>query len=177
MGINNVLLVLFFFFAPLILCSQDSLRKGGKRYRHAIGFGAGYTTGSGLLYRYGGARLAAQASFSFYNDPGTLRYKGGLTFLYNIASREPFRFFLYQANGYSYHHEVVYFTAEGEESFEKTPYKEKRKQQSFFNNSLGIGAGIMFVKRLGLDLMLGYGAYENGARTGISLESAMYLRF
>jgi hypothetical protein len=147
-------------------------------FRHGIGIGAGFTTGYGLSYRYTPGKFAMQANFAPYKDKESARYSAGITFLYTLIPGKITSLYLYQANHYFYDSQVTYYT-DAEKKFQTmdvTPIRDK-VTDSFFNNGIGFGMEIIFARRIGFNLMMGYAAYDNFNQINVTGETALYFKF
>ena len=53
----------------------------------------------------------------------------------------------------------------------------ERITESFFNNGVGFGMEIIFAKRIGFNIMAGYGAYDNFQQLNVTGETGLYFKF
>jgi hypothetical protein len=70
------------------------------KHKHALGAGAGFTTGYGLSYRYTPNKFGVQVNFAPYKSESITRFSTGLTFLYQLMETDITALYLYQANHY-----------------------------------------------------------------------------
>jgi hypothetical protein len=89
----------------------------------------------------------------------------GLTLLLKLEENRYSSLFLYQANSFYYK----------EEHFLYSPTYERRITRTF-NNGLGLGTEIVFIKKLGLNLMGGYAYYDNFKELGLTFETALFYK-
>ncbi len=53
----------------------------------------------------------------------------------------------------------------------------ERITENYFNVGVGIGIEVTLAKRVGLNLMTGYAAYDNFNKLNITGEAALYYKF
>ncbi|MBA3900013.1 MAG: hypothetical protein H0X62_07355 [Bacteroidetes bacterium] len=147
-------------------------------YKHGLGIGAGFTTGYGLSYRFFPGKLGFQLNLAPYKTAETARYSAGLTFIYPIIPGNITTLYIYQGNHFLYSSERIYFEDNTRtiESWEPTEFTGQRVDQ-FFNHGIGFGMEIVFAKRMGLNLMAGYAAYDNFKMLNVTGETALYFKF
>jgi hypothetical protein len=133
-------------------------------FKHSLGFGAGYSTGYGISYRYFGEKFGAQINFGPNKNGKELEVSTGLTFLYRILDLKDFTFYVYQGNNFYIKKEIN---------------KETKKivEENYFNNGLGIAGEWVFNSHIGLNLMGGYSSRENFKKIGFTGEVAVYFKF
>lgn len=151
--------------------AQDSTQT--ETYHHAIGAGAGFTTGYGLSYRYKPCKFGVQVNFAPYHDSETDRYSVGLTLLYTLVQGKVSHLYLYQGNHYYYNSEMV-------EIYDPNPpygQSKERQKEDFFNNGLGFGIEFIMFKRVGFNLMGGYAFYRTFTKVNVTGETALYYKF
>lgn len=80
-----LLLNIFLFLTVKSIYGQDSTKvKTNQNYKYGIGFGAGYTTGYGISFKYLPNRFGAQINFAPFKNNTTEKYSAGLTFIYTL---------------------------------------------------------------------------------------------
>jgi hypothetical protein len=100
-----------FIFLLLIVClnsfSQETIQK---KYKSAIGLGAGYTTGMGISYRYFPKNIGVQFNFiPLYQDYGKSYFINlGATLLLNLKENERNSFYFYWGNNLMYGKDMIY---------------------------------------------------------------------
>jgi len=140
------------------------------KHKHALGAGAGFTTGYGLSYRYTPNNFGVQVNFAPYKSESITRFSTGLTFLYNLLETEATSLYLYQANHYySNSNTAAYNPISG--------LNDKKEEEAFFNNGLGFGFEVIIVKNIGFNLMTGYALYQNAKNYNVTGEAAIYFKF
>ncbi|MBG0860063.1 MAG: hypothetical protein IQL11_11200 [Bacteroidales bacterium] len=164
-GFLTLLLFLFLFNQTLSGQEQADTAKSTK-FKHALGFGAGFTTGYGLSYRFIPKKFGVQANFAPYKDSYNTSLSIGITFLYKLIETRFTNFFLYQGNHYFYHKEKYYY--DNPESYEVN---------KFFSNGLGVGIEFIILKRLSFNLMGGYSVRDNFNKINFTGETGLYFRF
>lgn len=160
----------------IMLNAQSPEKTEEPHFKHAVGIGAGFSTGYGLSYRYHPTKFGVQANFAPYHDDETDRISAGLTFLYTLIPGKTTSLYLYQGNHYFYNSETRYYNEFKEQVFDATPVKTK-ETESYFINGIGLGMEIVFAKRIGFNLMTGYGAYKNFSQVNITGETGLYFKF
>jgi hypothetical protein len=140
------------------------------KHKHALGAGAGFTTGYGLSYRYTPSKFGVQVNFAPYKSESIVRFSTGITFLYNLLTTENTVLYLYQANHYyTYSNSAAYNS--------NNNLYDKKEEEAYFNNGLGFGFEILIVKNIGLNLMTGYALYQNAKNYNVTGETALYFKF
>ena len=137
------------------------------KFKHALGFGAGFTTGYGLSYRFIPDKFGVQANFAPYLDKYRASVSFGITFLYKLIETKNVNLFLYQGNHFYYHKEK-YLDSYPNDSYQVDKY---------FNDGLGIGIEFIILKRLSFNLMGGYAGLENFNRISFTGETGLYYKF
>ena len=162
-------IVLFFQFSSY---SQTDSTNTTPEYKHAIGFSAGFTIGTGLAYRHSFNKFEIQGSFAPYKDEQRSRFNVGLTFFYKLVESQKVIFFLYQGNQYIYEEDMMYTWDEKGKVLD-----EEKQIESYVNNGLGIGVRFIILKRVGLDLMGGYASYNNYTKISFTGEAGIFFMF
>lgn len=181
---TTYILLLFLSLAAMQVKSQElSSPDSIVKYRHAIGAGAGFTTGLGLSYRYQHipSRLGIQMNLAPFNNANVTMLSAGLTLLYKLIESSKSNLFLYQGNHYYYNSEITFLDPLTQISYSEKPVlintiREKRTQE-YFNNGLGIGLELIFIKRISFNLMGGYAAYNNFKYLSFTGETGLYFKF
>lgn len=165
----TVVIIIIFILASKVQAQTEDLVK----LKHAIGAGAGFTTGYGLSYRYTPNRFGAQINFAPYVNKETKRYSIGLTFLCTLIENKIANLYIYQGNHYYYNSELVTFIEP------LPPYAEYgvRETEGFFNNGVGFGLEFLIEKKISFNLMGGYAAYDNFQQLNVTGEAAVYYKF
>lgn len=174
--ISKILIVSFIlFFLISIQASAQNTKEQEPitKFKYGVGGGAGFATGYGLSFRYVPKRFGAQVNFAPFKNSETTRYSLGATFLYMLNENNSTNFYLYQANHFYY------------ESSLQTIYDPsipsgtsiERFTGSFFNNGIGFGVEIIIAKKVGLNFMAGYAAYDNFRGLNVTGELALYYKF
>jgi hypothetical protein len=162
------------FLSMSVASAQDSAKIPFRNtYKHGIGFAAGFTTGYGLSYRYMPARFGAQITFAPYHDDETDRFSTGLTLLYTLVEGRNTNLFLYQGTHY-YYHSYLQFPTVYDPNF---PDRRERVTDNYVNLGVGVGIEITMAKRVGLNLMTGYAAYDNFNKLNITGEVGLFYKF
>jgi hypothetical protein len=154
------------FFNNLIIAQETK----PNTFKHALGAGAGFTTGYGLSYRFMPIKLGFQINFAPYKTETISRFSYGLTFLYTLITTEKTSLYVYQANHF-------YSNTNTQGYNPVNNLYDKKEEESYFNNGLGFGFEILIVKNVGLNLMTGYASYRNGKELNITGETAIYFKF
>ncbi|MBC7382549.1 MAG: hypothetical protein H7296_06070 [Bacteroidia bacterium] len=141
-------------------------------FKHAVGAGAGFTTGYGLSYRFSASKYAFQLNFAPYHDKELDRYSIGLTFLYTLIKNKITSLYLYQGNHYYYNSQIIDFYNPNNPD----PVKQ-RVTSNYINNGIGFGIEIIIAKRIGLNLMGGYAFYRNFKDLNLTGETALFYKF
>lgn len=163
--IHHTLTYILGCLAAMLLClpaySQtefDPQEETDKTSKHALGVGAGVTTGMGLLYRFTPNRFAAQATILPSFSREGLWMMAGASFFYTLKDYEQIDFFLYQGNRVSLSRSTNRFN-----TFD-------------LNNGLGFGVEITILKHLGLSAMTGMAAYDSFDRYSMTGECGLYFK-
>lgn len=138
MKITLFVIIIFLLLTPL--AAQDGPEFSGK----SVGAVGGYTMGFGPAYRYWPGTFGGQVSFSpiITNDLAIISL--GTAGFMSLIDTEMVRYFLYTSTSYYYESEPDWGT------------------RHIF--ALGIGPGVeilLFKRRIGLDVMFGYGGHYN----------------
>ncbi|MFZ4800254.1 MAG: hypothetical protein ACOYMA_22380 [Bacteroidia bacterium] len=138
-----------------------------EKTKHAIGAGAGFTTGYGLSYRYTPTKLGVQVNFAPYKSGADYAYSFGLTALYMLMKSEKTNLYLYQANHYLSSSFIAY----------DNTGLSYRKNEAYFNNGIGFGVEFIIASKVGFNLMTGYATYDNLNKLNVTGEAALYFKF
>ena len=147
---------------------EDSDRSGN----NALGVAVGSTSAYGISYRRYIKRFAGQVTFAPIKTENDVQYHFGLVFLYNLVENRRTNFFVYQSNYFYHKTETLYNYNTWPE-----PPQEYESTTEYWNHGLGLGFEFLIAKVVSLNLMGGYGAYENFERIGIAGELGLYYRF
>jgi len=143
---------------------SDSLNT--KTFKHALGVGAGFTTGAGLSYRFIPKKFGAQLTFAPIKDDNSFWFNLGITLIYRLIQTDYTNLLLYQGN-------VLFY-----EKIDSDPYYHlDDRVTKYFNNSIGIGIEFIILKRVSFNLMGGYAAYDNFDRLAFTGEMGLYFKF
>ncbi len=147
-------------------------------FRHAIGMGAGFTTGYGLSYRYFPGKLGYQLTFAPYGTENTSRYSAGFTFLYPLILAESTTLYLYQGNHFYYSSDRIFYLEADKttEAYEPTEFTGRRTDR-FTNHGVGFGIEMNFAKRMGFNLMAGYATYDSFNKVNVTAETGLYFKY
>ena len=160
---------ILFVLIPFLSFSQaqeDNEINNTPQFKHNLGFGAGFTTGYGLSYRFFPKKLGAQVNFAPFMDEYTSRYSIGLTLLLRLVQTEKTSFYIYQGNHY-FIEESKYRNFNGNSS----------NINSYSNNGIGLGLELIAGKRVAFNLMGGYAGIENFEKINFTSEIAIYYKF
>lgn len=161
-------------FTCIIVSGQDTEQsKQPLEFKHALGVGAGWTTGYGISYRYFLKKYGIQATFAPYSDDYTTQFSAGLSFIIYLINTENTNLFFYQGNHFFYSKKYYYG---GGMYITGNDYNSRYVDQ-FFNNGFGIGIEFLIVNRVSFNLMGGYAGYENLDRISLTGETGLYYRF
>jgi len=152
--------------------SEIEEKKGKSKFRHALGVGAGFTTGYGLSYRLYKGKFGAQVNFAPFKDSYTTNISTGLTFLFNLAETKHTSFYLYQGNHYRLHRYQDYYNS----SFGE-PFYYGMATEHLLNVGAGIGLEMILFKHLSFNLMTGFATYNNFEELNMTAETGLYYRF
>ncbi len=178
--LNSFFFGLIILVVSVLLIKPDAIANPDKNnsgkadefpvYNKSLGFGAGFTTGYGLSFRYTHQKCAAQINFAPYKSDYEDKVSLGITFLYNIYQSRGLNFFIYQGNHYLYEHIKNPY---------RFPFPMYDLQQTFhkFYNGLGIGFEFIFGERFSWNIMAGYASHENFETIAVTGETAVYFRF
>lgn len=153
---------------------QDSTYR--EKYTHAIGIGAGFTTGFGFAYKYAPRKNGFQLNFAPYvrnygdNDFYEM-YSMGVTLLHKIYRTEANNLYLYLGNHYLYQHDKY-------PNYYPTPTSNENINWNW-NTGIGIGFEFNTKKRIVWNIMTGYARYKSMDRTILffTAETAIFFRF
>jgi hypothetical protein len=165
--------IIFTFLVTFFLANQlkaQDKKPADEKTKHAIGAGAGFSTGYGLSYRYTPTTLGVQVNFAPYKSETSSQFSIGLTALYSLLQTEKTNLYLYQAN---HLYSESYLT----DNYSTTPYSKTRIENTYFNNGVGFGIEIIIASKVGFNLMTGYAAYNNFKGLNVTGEAALYFKF
>jgi hypothetical protein len=163
-----LIFLLILFFVNRTISGQEKVDTINiTKFKHALGFGAGFTTGYGLSYRFMPNKFGVQTNFAPYKDNYETWLSFGITFLYKLIETKNTNLFLYQGNHYFYHKEQYF------DYYNNSPDQVDK----YFNNGLGIGIEFITLKRLSFNLMGGYAGYRNFKQISFTGETGLYFRF
>jgi hypothetical protein len=139
---------------------------------HQIGIHAGSTTGIGLSYRYWGKTFGVQTTFLPTANKSSTYINSAITLLVKLKDFEKVRLFGYLGNNYIYEKRPRY------QSIGWGNYYPYTSINHTYNLGLGFGLDITLAKRLGLNLMFGYGGYDliNYPSLTIAGEGGLYIK-
>ena len=169
----KISLLVFAFLASLSTFSQQVDKKDDiLRYDHAIGIGAGFTTGFGFSYKYCPNKYGFMINVGPYSQNyGELAtYSLGLTFLKKIAENPYNNFYVYLSNSYLYNRYQTYnyFSTYTQIAYETTEQ---------WNTGLGIGFEFDARKRVVMNIMVGYAQYNTFQNLFPTIEASLHYRF
>ena len=178
------ILTIYFLIAPIKIQAQSQVpTEPEKQARHGIGAAAGFVTGYGLSYRFTPSNFGMQFNFAPYHSKDIDRYSMGITFMYKLIDNKSTNLYLYQGNHFYYNAEKLYYldSTKNSQTTASTPGKtntiEERIKEKYFNNGIGVGIEIIIVKRIGFNIMAGYGAYKNFEELNFTGETGLYYKF
>lgn len=162
-----IFLLILFFVNETISGQEKDDTINRTKFKHALGFGAGFTTGYGLSYRFMPNKLGVQTNFAPFKNNYETWLSFGITFLYKLIETKSTNLFLYQGNHYFYRKEkyLGYYN------------NSPDQVDKYFNNGLGIGIEFIILKRLSFNLMGGYAGYRNFEQISFTGETGLYFRF
>lgn len=134
-----------------------------KEFNHSIGFGAGFSTGYGISYRYMKNDLGIMANFAPFGGEDYLYMSAGVTFLYKLIDAKRTNFYLYQGNAFFYD--------------KWTDWDNNEYKSSTWTNGIGAGMEIVILDRIGLNIMGGIAAYDSFNYVSLSGETGLYYKF
>ncbi|MFA6260298.1 MAG: hypothetical protein WC760_02435 [Bacteroidia bacterium] len=147
-----------------------------EKMNHAIGIGAGFTTGLGLSYRYMPAKFGVQVNFAPFTNTDVTMFSTGVTFLYNLIPGKVATLYLYQGNHFYYFREIQYYP-DPVINGNSTANTRHLQLDRYFNNGVGFGIEMLFAHRIGFNLMAGYAAYNNFTGINVTGETGLYFKF
>lgn len=171
--ICKVLLALLILFGNSLHSQNETETdlSNNQSFKHSLGFGAGYTTGNGLSYRFYHNLFGVQLNFAPIIDEDKKYFSSGLSFIYKISETDNLVFFAYQGNHYLYDKSVRY----NYDSYGDIIKTEHVNQH--YNMGVGIGIDFIIAERICLSVMGGYAAYRNFTKTSLTGEIGLYYRF
>lgn len=168
-----LLMSMMLLFSIRLVAQNATEETSPEKFKHAIGAGAGFTTGYGLSYRYTPGKFGIQVNFAPYHDNETDRYSIGLTPLYFLIQNKGSNLYIYQGNHYYYNSQLTYVYDPNMPASQD----QVRTKEGYFNNGLGIGVEFIILKRIGFNLMAGYAAYKNFEQLNVTGETGLYYKF
>ena len=162
---SRIIVTTLFLFIIIVSGSGQVLDNTNTKtsYKHALGASAGFTTGVGMAYQYWYNKLGAQITFYTNIRENNTQLIVGLTFFYTLVEVEHMNLFLYQGNSFYYNKRIN--------------YSGSLTEDSYFNNGLGIGIEFVAFERVGLSIMVGYGAYDNFTELNLTGETGLNFKF
>ena len=158
--------LLFMLFLCVKSSTQEKADSVNKiHFKYGLGLGIGSTTGYGLSFRYIPNKFGAQISFAPFKDNYSTQISLGITFLFNLIETDKTKFFIYEGNAYSYN------------KYQNESYFVGSNNSSYWNNGIGIGIEFIILKRVGFNIMGGYGGYHNFTSINITGETGLYFKF
>lgn len=178
---KNITVSCLVLFAASATFAQATDEGKIPHYKYAIGIGAGFSTGYGLSFRYTPSKFGLQANFAPYYSETVKTYSGGITFLYTLIEAKTTNLFIYQGNHYYSNSTIEFRDTVSQIYYSSDPdlpnvVKEKTTE-SYFNNGIGFGIEIIIAKRIGFNLMAGYGFYVNFSQVNVTGETGLYYKF
>lgn len=169
MKLKSILILICAFFIFTISNAQkDSVRIDMKN--HSAGLITGSTTGYGLSYRYrSDYKIGVQLSYGPFKNQEQFKQFTSFAFLFDLVKTEKSNLYLYQSNGFwhtKYNERDLYYH-----------YYRPEYSQSYWNNAIGIGMEFTIQKVVGINFMMGYGAYENFRLITLSGEFGVFYKF
>ncbi len=134
--------------------------------KNEVGIHAGFTTGTGLSYRYWFGRAGVQVTaLPIKTDSFTLM-SGGISFLYTFREMEYMRFYGYVGNHFWKH------SKETEENGVTVKHDDSKY-------NIGFGPALAIGKTLRFNVMAGYGVYDVSGETSVfpTAEIGLYYNF
>lgn len=110
-----------------------------------------------------------QVTFSPQVDDWETITNTGLTFMYKLVDKNKSSFYVYQSTFWRYESGSVSWST-------GMPYIEKY-QENMFNVGLGFGLEYIAAERFSLNLMTGYGAFDNFEQFSLSVEAGIFYLF
>jgi hypothetical protein len=166
--------ILLFFFA--IVCFAQENPEGTEvkstRFSHGLGVAGGATSAYGLSYRLHVERLGIFITYAPLKVDNRSQHNLGFGLLYNLIEGQKANLFLYQSN-YYFRESETYDTHDPQTGKKE----EKEYVNSHMNHGLGLGMEFIIAKVVGLNIMAGYGAYNDFEEIGITLEGGLYYKF
>ena len=153
--------------------------KADKQLNNAIGVAAGMTTGYGISYRRYVQNFGLQLTFAPYKKSDDYssdeRIHFGFTFLYNVVKNNWSTLYVYQSN-YLYWRKENYKYMTGHWQQPPTEVEVTNISQEW-NHGIGIGMEFIIARAISLNLMGGYGAFEDFNNYGLTIEGGLYYKF
>lgn len=153
----------------------------GQKYKNYIGFGAGFTTGFGLTYKYMPKNYGIMLTVSPYYSEKEERalVSGGITLEKAIARYHACLLFVYLSNSIMYEKYRDY-----NEFYVYDPFLPVYEPSSYdivkytsWNSGIGLGFEVHSAKRVVVNLMLGYAQYDNFKTIAPTAEIFLFYRF
>jgi len=152
--------------------SQPETPSGKDGKTHGVGLHYGKSTGKGLAYRYTHNRFAVQAAaWPRYNNADKFNFNQGIAFMYQLHSNKYMNLYLYQGHQFTYTKGQMYkyYVRNGYYCRELVTY-----EYPWYALSMGAGLEVEVFEAFSLNLMWGYGCYENFSMTSISWEVGLF---
>jgi len=167
---KNIIFITLISMIASICNAQDSIQDA--KLKHGLGFGAGFTTGYGISYKYTPNKFGVQVNLAPYKSKSLQRYSLGITLMYTLIEKKVSKLYLYEANHF-------YSSSETFNSYDNlgNVSGSYKINDSFINNGLGFGFELTIAKSLGLNLMAGYAFYDNFNSINITGETALHYKF
>ena len=181
-------MVLLIFTGHDLSAQEIENEADNSRYTHGIGLAAGATSAYGLSYRFFIQRFGFQLTYAPITSTSTgsewvgnytnfedkeITMHTGLTFLFYLVEGTRSNLFAFQSNYYYYHSK--------ERTYSNTPANSNsldfKETKTYFNHGLGVGVELIIAKKMSLNFMAGYGAFENFERINFTGETGLYYTF
>ncbi len=160
------LFLIVFILATYTMYGQD-MNESKLNTHHYLGLGAGFTTGSGVSYRYLKYNYGFQVNFAPYyeRDVSTFISFGG-TFLYKLDEGVNHNLLLYYSNCvyYNKNTNTDYF---GQKTIDKT---------SIWNTGIGANYEFNTTGTIVYNIMVGFGGYDSFRLINLTVEGAIYYK-
>jgi len=157
-----IIILLSSLFMPVFGQTSSDAGRYPIKYKYAIGAGAGFTTGYGLSFKFTPNKFGIQTTFGSITYYESSKWNLGLTFLWSLLDSEYAILYLYQGNNYRYYY--------------KSDYRGVISNKEI-NFGVGMGVEAIVLKRIGLNVMYGYGFYDNFDRSFLTGELGIYYKF
>lgn len=156
-----------------VFSQKDTKQKSDSiKYKYSIGAGAGFTTGSGLSFRYIPKKLGFQVNFAPIQTEYSDIYSAGITAINYLLENEKTNLYLYWGNSYYYMKEKYF------DYSTPTPIKtDSVHVTEHFNTGVGVGIELILLKRISMNFMAGYALKENFKKFNFTGEGGIYYKF